>query len=161
MQANWIGRSEGAQVIFDIIDEKGKAHPVTIFTTRPDTLFGATYMVLAPEHPLVLKLCSEKQKKAVEAYIKKSSQEKEIDRTSSELPISGENLGIFAINPVNQQKISVWISDYVLMDYGTGAIMAVPAHDERDFEFAKKFGLPITQVITPPRDTISGVGIII
>ncbi|HBQ20440.1 MAG: leucine--tRNA ligase [Deltaproteobacteria bacterium GWA2_38_16] len=147
MQANWIGRSEGAQVIFDIIDEKGKAHPVTIFTTRPDTLFGATYMVLAPEHPLVLKLCSEKQKKAVEAYIKKSSQEKEIDRTSSELPISGENLGIFAINPVNQQKISVWISDYVLMDYGTGAIMAVPAHDERDFRFAKKFNLPIVQVV--------------
>ena len=150
MQANWIGRSEGAEVLFDFIGTDGKKYPVTIFTTRPDTLFGATYMVLAPEHPLVLKLCTSKKKKEVESYIKKVSQEKEMERTSSEFPVSGVDLGIFAINPVNQAKIPVWISDYVLMEYGTGAIMAVPAHDERDFRFAKKFNLPIVQVIRHP-----------
>ncbi|MBI3018996.1 MAG: leucine--tRNA ligase, partial [Deltaproteobacteria bacterium] len=148
MQTNWIGRSEGAEVLFELMGGDGKKYPVTIFTTRPDTLFGATYMVLAPEHPLVLKLCNSKKKKEVESYIKKVSQEKEMERTSQELPISGVDLGIFAMNPVNQAQIPVWISDIVLMDYGTGAIMAVPAHDERDFRFAKKFGLPIVQVVS-------------
>ena len=165
MQANWIGRSEGAEVIFDIVDAQNKKHPVTIFTTRPDTLFGATYLVLAPEHPLVLSLCDPKKKKDVDAYLKKVSQEKEMERASQELPISGVELGIFAINPINHAKIPVWISDYVLMDYGTGAIMAVPAHDERDFRFAKKFNLPIIQVVLNDAKNLSeayiGEGILI
>ena len=155
MQANWIGRSEGAEVVFDVIDASGRAHPVTIYTTRPDTLFGATYMVLAPEHPFVLKICDPRRRKEVERYVKKAGQKKEIDRTSSELPVSGVDLGIMAINPVNQKKMPVWISDYVLMGYGTGAIMAVPAHDERDYRFAKAFHIPIVQVIDAPEADIT------
>ncbi len=147
MQANWIGRSEGSEIVFEIVSSDGKKYPMTVFTTRADTLFGATYMVLAPEHPLVLKICDPKRRKTVERYIQETENVKEIDRTSKELAVSGVDLGIFAINPVNQKKIPVWISDYVLMAYGTGAIMAVPAHDERDFRFAKKFGLPIVNVI--------------
>ncbi len=166
MQTNWIGRSEGGEIVFELIGSAsggsdGKKYPVTVFTTRADTLCGATYMVLAPEHPLVLKICDPKQKKKVESYIQETAKEKEIDRTSSELAISGVDLGIFAINPVNQKKIPVWISDYVLMAYGTGAIMAVPAHDERDFRFAKKFGLPIIDVILSegkPKEAYTGEG---
>ena len=143
MQENWIGRSEGAEVVFTT--EAGDSIPV--FTTRPDTLWGATFMVLAPEHPVVQKLMTEEQRAAVATYQQQAERETEIDRLSTEREKSGVFTGGFAINPVNGARIPVWIADYVLMTYGTGAIMAVPAHDERDFEFALKFGLPILPVI--------------
>jgi len=143
MQENWIGRSEGAEVVFST--EAGD--PIPVFTTRPDTLWGATFMVLAPEHPLVAKLTTEDQRAAVTAYQRKAARETEIDRLSTERDKTGVFTGGYAVNPVNEERIPVWIADYVLMTYGTGAIMAVPAHDERDFEFALKFGLPILPVI--------------
>lgn len=146
LQRNWIGRSEGAEVTFDV-----EGNEITVFTTRPDTLFGATYMVLAPEHPLVSAITSAPQKEAVEAYVSacasKSDMERGLDKEKT-----GVDTGAFAINPVNGEKIPVWIADYVMMGYGSGAIMAVPAHDTRDFEFAQKFGLPILQVVQPPGD---------
>ena len=146
LQRNWIGRSEGAEVTFDV-----EGNEITIFTTRPDTLFGATYMVLAPEHPLVSTVTSAPQKEAVEAYVSacasKSDMERGLDKEKT-----GVDTGAFAINPVNGEKIPVWIADYVMMGYGSGAIMAVPAHDTRDFEFAQKFGLPILQVVQPSGD---------
>ena len=143
MQENWIGRSEGAEVVFTT--EAGDSIPV--FTTRPDTLWGATFMVLAPEHSLVERLTTAEQRAAVTTYRQQAERETEIDRLSTEREKSGVFTGGFAINPVNGVRIPVWIADYVLMTYGTGAIMAVPAHDERDFEFALKFGLPILPVI--------------
>ena len=143
MQANWIGRSEGARVCFHT--EQGDEIPV--FTTRPDTLWGATFMVLAPEHPLVDGLTDRQQRETVEAYRKEAGTKTEQDRQSLEREKTGVFTGGYAINPANEQKIPVWIADYVMMSYGTGAIMAVPAHDERDFEFAIKFGLPIIPVI--------------
>ncbi|MGB1888831.1 MAG: leucine--tRNA ligase, partial [Akkermansiaceae bacterium] len=146
LQRNWIGRSEGAEVTFEVEGNK-----ITVFTTRPDTLFGATYMVLAPEHPLVSAVTSAPQKEAVEAYVSacasKSDMERGLDKEKT-----GVDTGAFAINPVNGEKIPVWIADYVMMGYGSGAIMAVPAHDTRDFEFAQKFGLPILQVVRPSGD---------
>jgi leucyl-tRNA synthetase len=145
MQENWIGKSEGAEVDFEI---SGLNEKLRVFTTRPDTLFGATYMVLAPEHPLVGKLTTPEQKKAVESYIKEASRKSDLQRTELNKEKSGVFTGAYAINSVNQKQIPIWISDYVLISYGTGAIMAVPAHDERDFEFAKKFGLPIIQVVS-------------
>ena len=148
LQRNWIGRSEGAQVTFKT--ESGE--PITVFTTRPDTLFGATYMVLSPEHPLVETITTEAQREAVQAYQKSVASKSDLERTELAKEKSGEFTGAYAINPVNDEKIPIWIADYVLMSYGTGAIMAVPAHDQRDFEFAKKFGLPITQVVQPPGD---------
>ena len=149
MQRNWIGRKEGANVIFKAIDPKGNEHDLLIFTTRPDTLFGATFMVLAPEHPLVDVLTTDDRKEEVKAYVEKAMMATEIDRTALTREKTGVFLGSYAINPVNGEKIPIWISDYVLMTYGSGAIMAVPAHDQRDFEFAKKFNLPIVQVISP------------
>jgi leucyl-tRNA synthetase len=146
-QRNWIGRSEGADVVFPL---EGRDDSITVFTTRPDTLFGATYMVLAPEHPLVESLTTPEQRDAVERYRVEASRKMAIDRVSEEREKSGVPLGARAINPVNQKPIPIWISDYVLMGYGTGAIMAVPAHDQRDFEFATRFGLPIVQVIEGP-----------
>ncbi len=143
MQTNWIGRSEGATVTFTA--ETGD--PIEVFTTRPDTLWGATFMVLAPEHPLVDALTSEAQRAEVDAYIEQTSRETEIERQSTVREKSGVFTGGYATNPVNGEQVPVWIADYVLMTYGTGAIMAVPAHDERDFEFAIKFGLPIIPVI--------------
>jgi leucyl-tRNA synthetase/REP element-mobilizing transposase RayT len=143
LQKNWIGRSEGAEVDFTI---GGKT--VTVFTTRPDTLFGATYMVLAPEHPFVPKITTAGQKAAVEAYQKACSSKSDMDRGDLNKDKSGVSTGAFATNPVNGEKIPVWIADYVMMGYGTGAIMAVPAHDERDWEFAKRFDLPIRQVVS-------------
>jgi leucyl-tRNA synthetase len=143
MQENWIGRSEGAEVVFHT--EAGD--PIPVFTTRPDTLWGATFMVLAPEHPLVEKLTTDEQRDDVAAYRKQVERETEIDRLSTEREKTGVFTGGVAINPVNGARIPVWIADYVLMTYGTGAIMAVPAHDERDFEFALKYGLPILPVI--------------
>jgi leucyl-tRNA synthetase len=148
MQTNWIGRSEGAEVDFSLPTPQGES--VRIYTTRPDTLFGATFMVLAPEHPLVPRITTPEHRAEVEAYIERARKETEIDRLSTEREKSGVATGAFAINPVNGEQVPIWIADYVLMTYGTGAIMAVPAHDERDFEFARKFGLPIREVIAPP-----------
>ncbi len=146
MQRNWIGRSEGAQVIFTT--EAGD--PIEIFTTRPDTLWGATFMVLAPEHPLVEKVTTDEQRAAVEAYQAEAERKDEIARTAADKEKTGVFTGGYAINPVNDERIPIWIADYVMMTYGTGAIMAVPAHDERDFAFAKKYGLEIRRVITGP-----------
>jgi leucyl-tRNA synthetase len=148
MQTNWIGRSEGADVVFESED----ADDIVVFTTRPDTLWGATFMVLAPEHPLVDKLTTPDHRAEVEAYVAQAARQTEIERLS--LDALREKTGVFigahAINPVNGARIPIWIADYVMMAYGTGAIMAVPAHDERDFQFALKFGLPIIPVIDRP-----------
>jgi leucyl-tRNA synthetase len=144
LQANWIGRSEGAKVCFEI---EGYEESLEVFTTRPDTLYGATYMVLAPEHPLVSKITTESNKEAVAAYIEKTKVKSDLERAELSKDKTGLNTGAFAINPINKKRIPIWISDYVLLSYGTGAIMSVPAHDERDFEFAKKFDLEILQVI--------------
>ena len=145
MQRDWIGRSEGAEVDFALA---GSNQVIRVFTTRPDTLFGATFMVLAPEHPLLAEITAAKQRGEVEAYIRKAQGESEIDRLNVARAKTGVFTGSYAINPVNSEKIPVWIADYVLMGYGTGAIMCVPGHDERDFEFARKFGLPVVQVVS-------------
>ncbi|WP_163101165.1 leucine--tRNA ligase [Peribacillus alkalitolerans] len=144
MQRNWIGRSEGAEVTFGI---DGHGESFTVFTTRPDTLFGATYAVLAPEHPFVEKITSADQKDAVEAYLDQVKSKSDLERTDLAKDKTGVFTGAYAINPINGEKMPIWIADYVLMSYGTGAIMAVPAHDERDYEFAKKFDLPIVEVV--------------
>jgi leucyl-tRNA synthetase len=146
MQTNWIGRSTGADVTFHT--EQGD--PIEIFTTRPDTLWGATFMVLAPEHPLVGKITSDEQLAAVSAYREQAQKLTDIDRETADREKTGVFTGAYAINPVNAARIPIWIADYVLMSYGSGAIMAVPAHDERDFEFATKFGLEIIEVIRMP-----------
>ncbi|MBN1523390.1 MAG: leucine--tRNA ligase [Spirochaetales bacterium] len=145
MQRNWIGRSEGANVTFDLADGSGE---IEVYTTRPDTLFGATYMVLAPEHPLVEKITTSEQKQAIEDYKTTANSKSDLERTELAKDKTGVFTGAYAINPVNNKKVPVWISDYILMSYGTGAIMAVPGHDERDFEFAKKFDIPIIQVVS-------------
>src|SRR5205807_9958251 len=147
MQTNWIGRSVGAEVDFPVDGLEGDE--LRVFTTRPDTLFGATFMVLAPEHPLVERLTSAAQREAVEAYVTQARRETEIERLSTEREKTGVALDADAINPVNGERIPIWIADYVLATYGTGAIMAVPAHDERDFAFATKYRLPIRQVVAP------------
>ena len=173
MQRNWIGRSTGAEVDFPIcsggpgapvIDDEGAwrkrradggfpAHPeehtIRAYTTRPDTLFGATYMVLAPEHPLVERITTPDRRAAVSAYVEAASSKSELDRTADTKEKTGEFTGAYALNPVNGEKIPIWVADYVMMTYGTGAIMAVPAHDTRDFEFAKAFDLPIVAVVQP------------
>jgi len=145
MQRNWIGRSEGANVRFPLDGAEGE---IEVYTTRPDTLFGATYMVLAPEHPLVQRITTQEHRGEVEAYIQEARMKSDLERTDLAKDKTGVFTGAYAVNPVNGEKIPVWISDYILISYGTGAIMAVPAHDERDFEFAKKFGLPIIQVVS-------------
>nr|WP_276308428.1 leucine--tRNA ligase [Rubritalea profundi] len=144
LQTNWIGKSTGAEVTFDI-----DGNEVTVFTTRPDTLFGATYMVLAPEHALVSSITSAEQKDAVEAYIKACANKSDLERGDLNKDKSGIFTGAYATNPVNGEQVPVWIADYVMMGYGTGAIMAVPAHDERDYEFATKYDIPIKQVVIP------------
>ncbi|MEC0272149.1 MULTISPECIES: leucine--tRNA ligase [Peribacillus] len=144
MQRNWIGRSEGAEVTFNI---DGFDETFTVFTTRPDTLFGATYAVLAPEHPFVDKITTAEQRAAVEAYLDEVKHKSDLERTDLAKDKSGVFTGAYAINPVNGEKMPIWIADYVLISYGTGAIMAVPAHDERDYEFAVKFELPIKEVV--------------
>ena len=168
LQRNWIGKSEGAHVSFDI---EGKAGPadsewspaisssvvssspvqvaIEVFTTRPDTLFGATYMVLAPEHPFVDQIVTQEQLSGVQQYREKTARKSDMERTELAKEKTGVFTGAFATNPVNKEQIPIWIADYVMMGYGTGAIMAVPAHDERDFEFAKKFKLPIRRVVKP------------
>jgi len=146
MQKNWIGRSEGALITFQVADSD---LTFDVFTTRPDTLFGVTYMVLAPEHPLVEKITTPEQRDEVARYVEFARKESEIERTSTEKEKTGVFTGAYAVNPINNEKIPIWIADYVLLSYGTGAIMAVPGHDQRDFEFAKKFNLPIRIVISP------------
>jgi len=145
LQRNWIGRSDGAEVDFEIVDA-GKS--VRVFTTRPDTLFGATYMVVAPEHKLVDEIVTEEQWPEVRDYREKTARKSDLERTELAKEKSGVFTGAYAINPVNNQRIPIWIADYVLLGYGTGAIMAVPAHDERDWEFARKFNLPIREVVS-------------
>lgn len=144
MQRNWIGRSEGAEVTFGI---DGHDETFTVFTTRPDTLFGATYAVLAPEHPFVGKITTPEQQAAVDAYLDVVKHKSDLERTDLAKEKTGVFTGAYAINPVNGRKMPIWIADYVLISYGTGAIMAVPAHDERDYEFAVKFDLPIIEVV--------------
>lgn len=144
MQRNWIGRSEGAEVTFGI---DGHKETFTVFTTRPDTLFGATYAVLAPEHPFVKEIVTNDQREAVKNYLDKVQTKSDLERTDLAKDKTGVFTGAYAINPVNNKKMPIWVADYVLMSYGTGAIMAVPAHDERDFEFATKFSLPIVEVV--------------
>ncbi|MBE9513231.1 MAG: leucine--tRNA ligase [Chloroflexi bacterium] len=150
MQRNWVGKSVGAEISFALdcpgIDEK----EIRVFTTRPDTAFGVTFMVLAPEHPLVAKLTSPEKKAEVEAYITRSRRQSEIERLSTEKEKDGVFIGAYVVNRLTGDKVPVWIADYVLMSYGTGAVMAVPAHDERDYAFAKKYNLPIKLVIAPP-----------
>ena len=146
MQRNWIGRSAGAEAQFRI---PGREESVTVFTTRPDTLFGATFLVLAPEHPLVAKLTSGDRRAEVEAYVAQARRRTEIDRQNTEREKTGVPIGATCVNPVSGDEIPIWIADYVLMGYGTGAIMAVPAHDSRDFAFARTMGLPIRTVIVP------------
>jgi leucyl-tRNA synthetase len=141
MQQNWIGRSEGAEIEFPV--EGLRDAVIRFFTTRPDTIYGATFMVLAPEHPLVETITTPAQKIAVEAYVERARLESDIERTSAERPKTGVDTGAFATNVFSGQRIPIWIADYVLASYGTGAIMAVPAHDERDFAFALKYGLKI------------------
>ncbi len=154
MQKNWIGRSEGALCDFKVAPSATHASAdvsgltIKVFTTRPDTLFGATYMVLSPEHSLVPKIMTADQKKSVQDYQEKAAKKSELERTELAKEKTGVFTGAYAINPVNQEKIPVWIADYVLATYGTGAIMAVPAHDKRDYEFAKKFGLKIVEVVS-------------
>jgi leucyl-tRNA synthetase len=154
LQQDWIGKSLGAEVDFQIAGCDSK---LRVFTTRPDTLFGATYMVTAPEHPLVEQITTPEYKQAVKEYKEQASRKSDMDRTDMSKDKSGQFTGAYAINPVNNTKIPIWISDYVLISYGTGAIMAVPAHDDRDFEFATKFKLPIIQVVMPddPNDAES------
>mgnify|MGYP000073692930 CR=1 FL=1 len=146
LQSDWIGKSTGAEVDFKL---DGRDDVIRVFTTRPDTLFGATYMVMSPEHPLVDVITTEDNKAAVKAYKEEASKKSDLDRTDLAKDKTGQFTGAYAINPVNSEKIPIWISDYVLISYGTGAIMAVPAHDDRDFEFATKFQLPIIQVVQP------------
>jgi leucyl-tRNA synthetase len=154
MQRNWIGRSEGADVDFRVA---GSGDLLRVYTTRPDTLFGATYMVLAPEHPLVEKITTAQQSAEVKAYCEVAGRRSELARTAESKEKTGVFTGVYAINPVwpegdERARIPIWVADYVLMGYGTGAIMCVPAHDTRDFEFAKQFGLPIKAVVCPPED---------
>ncbi len=146
MQTNWIGRSEGGEITFSV-----EGHPETIrfFTTRPDTIYGATFMVLAPEHALVPKVTSAAKKREVEAYVQRARQASEIERTSAEREKTGVDTGAFAVNAFTGERVPIWVADYVVATYGTGAIMAVPAHDERDFAFAKRYGLEIREVISP------------
>ncbi len=146
LQTKWIGRSEGADVVFRT--EQGDE--LSVFTTRPDTLWGVTFMVLAPEHPLVHGLTTDSQRQQVEAYIASAARQTDIERESAEGGKTGVFTGSYAVNPVNEERIPIWIADYVLMTYGTGAIMAVPAHDERDFSFARTYGLRVRPVIQPP-----------
>ncbi len=144
MQREWIGRSVGAEARFDVVDQD---EAIEIFTTRPDTLFGATFMVLAPEHPLVAKVTTDAQRAEVEAYVDEAVHKSDLDRQTQKEK-TGVFTGGYAINPVNDARVPIWIADYVLMGYGTGAIMAVPGHDERDFEFATKFDIPIVEVVS-------------
>ncbi|MBL8118558.1 MAG: class I tRNA ligase family protein, partial [Anaerolineae bacterium] len=152
MQTNWIGKSEGARVVFQT--EQGD--PIEVYTTRPDTLWGATFMVLAPEHPLVDKITTNQQREAVENYKAQAARETEIERSAEGREKTGVFTGGYAINPVTETRIPIWIADYVMITYGTGAIMAVPSGDQRDFDFARKFGLEIIPVVQPEGESFDG-----
>jgi len=156
LQQDWVGKSVGADVDFTVA---GYDETIRVFTTRPDTLFGATYMVLAPEHPLVDVIVTSEKKSEIDKYRTEAARKSDLDRTDLAKEKTGVFTGAYAVNPVNNEQIPIWISDYVLISYGTGAIMSVPAHDCRDFEFAKKFNLPIIQVVNPPKDIriLSGI----
>jgi len=154
MQRNWIGRSEGAELRF-YTEIEGRREEIPVFTTRPDTIYGATFFVLAPEHPWVEKITTPEQRAAVEAYVEQTRRMTEIERMSTEKEKTGVFTGGYVTNPVSGEKVPVWIADYVLMGYGAGAIMGVPAHDQRDFEFARKFGIPIVEVIRPEGEEAS------
>jgi leucyl-tRNA synthetase len=166
MQTNWIGRSEGAEVDFEILDfgllndERTEQSKIRVFTTRPDTLWGATFMVLAPEHPLVERVTTDEHRVQVEEYRAQAARMDELQRSAADKEKTGIFTGGYAVNPVNEARIPIWIADYVMMGYGTGAIMAVPAHDQRDFEFARKFGLPVQVVVQPPGQEIDGATMI-
>ena len=144
-QRNWIGRSEGAHLDFTV-DVDGVDSPLTVFTTRPDTVYGATFMVIAPEHPLVTRVTTPEQRGAVAEYVAATGRTSEVDRLSTEREKTGVFTGAYAVNRFNGARIPIWIADYVLVTYGTGAVMAVPAHDQRDFDFAKKYGLEVVPV---------------
>jgi leucyl-tRNA synthetase len=150
MQTNWIGKSEGAEISFRLEHEGVEQKEIRVFTTRPDTIFGATFFLLAPEHPLVRRLTSRGQKTKVQEYVAWCRRQSEYERVASGREKTGAFLGSYVVNPVNGERIPIWIADYVLPSYGTGAVMAVPAHDERDLEFARKFDLPVRTVIAPP-----------
>jgi len=150
MQRNWVGKSLGAEISFALNHPEAEEKEIRVFTTRTDTIFGVTFMVLAPEHPLVAKLTSPEKKAEVEAYIARSRQQTEIERLSTEKEKDGVFIGAYVVNRLNGEKVPIWIADYVLLSYGTGAVMGVPAHDQRDFDFAKKYNLPIQVVIAPP-----------
>lgn len=152
IQRNWIGKSTGGSILFQV---DGTNHQIEVFTTRPDTIFGATFMVLAPEHELVKQITTSDQLDDIEEYIHKTKSRSDRDRMAEVKKVSGAFTGAYAVNPFNGEKIPVWIADYVLMGYGTGAIMAVPAHDSRDFAFARHFGLPVIQVIQKPGEALS------
>lgn len=159
MQKNWIGRSEGAEIDFELVPDgeneiRSTGQKATVFTTRIDTLFGCTYMVLAPEHPLVSAIVTKKNQQSVQEYIDSTKRKSDIERSSEEREKTGVFTGGFALNPVNGEKVPVWVADYVLASYGTGAVMAVPAHDERDFAFAQKYKLPVRTVIVPRNGSI-------
>jgi leucyl-tRNA synthetase len=156
MQRNWIGKSSGAEVDFEIA---GVPEKVTVYTTRPDTLFGATYLVLAPEHPLVGRVTTVDRRDAVQTYCRAAANKSDMDRTELNTAKSGVFTGSCAINPVTGNEIPIWVADYVLISYGTGSIMAVPAHDTRDFEFAQKFNLPVKCIIAPDADECAAVGV--
>lgn len=153
-QVHWIGRSEGAEIEFAV---EGSEEKIRVFTTRPDTLFGCTYVVLAPEHPLVESVAKEEHRAKIESYIAEASRKSDFDRTELAKEKTGIDTGAFAIHPFTGEKLPIWIADYVLGSYGTGAVMAVPAHDERDFEFAKKYELPIVEVIAPKGGSRGGL----
>src|SRR5260221_12878653 len=156
MQGNWIGRSTGAQVHFDI---DGRDERVTVYTTRPDTLYGATFFVVAADSALAAELCTDERRAEFEAYLAQVQKLTDIERQSTEREKTGVFLGIYAVNPVNGERIPVWAADYVLPDYGTGAIMAVPAHDQRDLDFARKFGLPVRIVVATDSPDPAGTGV--
>jgi len=160
MQANWIGRSTGAELQFAVVGDDGSTtgEPITVFTTRPDTIFGATYVVLAPEHPLVPALTAPQQRAVVEAFCDQVSRQSEQDRTAEDRPKRGVAIGSRVRNPANGELLPIWIADYVLAEYGTGAVMGVPAHDQRDFLFARQYELPVQQVIIPEGSDGHGVG---
>jgi leucyl-tRNA synthetase len=147
MQRNWIGKSKGAELTFTV--ESKPNVQITVFTTRPDTVFGVSYLVLAPEHPLVAELTTEENRSRVRKYVEQTSHKTELERLTGEKTKTGEPLGTYVVNPFNGDMVPIWVADYVLLNYGTGAVMGVPAHDERDFEFAKLFKLPIVEVISP------------
>lgn len=158
MQRNWIGRSEGAEVCFNVAGGAADGEEIKVFTTRPDTLFGATYLVLAPEHPLVDKITIDSQRASVEQYKLSARKKSDLERTELAKDKSGVFAGGYAVNPVNNVKTPVWIADYVLAGYGTGAIMAVPAHDQRDYEFASKYSIPVIQVVKPADGSVPEEG---